>query len=146
MRNITETVFIAQPIATLFAAAADPQVQLKWDAPTLRHVEKLTPGPLARGARYRGNFKGMGVVTYEFSEFEPGRSFQHVARMPLGEMRHRFTFEEAAGGTRLTQHGELRPNLVGRLLAPFMMTMLRKRFRTIADELDAYLAAAPGAA
>ena len=47
---------------------------------------------------------------------------------------------EAAGGTRLTQVGELRPNLVGRLFAPFMLRMLRKRFRTIADELDAYLA------
>ena len=83
--SITETAFIAQPTARVFDAAADPQVQLEWDAPTLREVEKLTRGPLAPGARYRGNFKGFGVVTYEFAEFEPGRSFQHVARIPMGE-------------------------------------------------------------
>ena len=94
MPSIAETAYIAQPTHRVFEAAADPDVQLRWDGPTLRHVEKLTPGPLARGARYRGNFKGFGTVTYEFAEFEPGRSFQHVARMPMGEMRHRFTFEE----------------------------------------------------
>ena len=145
MPTVAETAFIAHPTATVFAVAADPKLQLQWDAPTLRRVEQLTPGPLARGARYRGNFKGFGTVTYEFAEFEPGHSFQHVARIPMGEMRHRLTFEEAAGGTRLTQHGELRPNLVGRLLAPFVMRMFRKRFRTIADELNAYLASAPRA-
>src|ERR687888_549811 len=84
--SITEYAFIAQPTERVFDAAADPQLQLRWDAPTLRQVEKLTPGPLARGARYRGNFKGLGKVTYEFAEFEPGRAFQHVARMPMGEM------------------------------------------------------------
>jgi uncharacterized protein YndB with AHSA1/START domain len=140
--TIAESAFIAQPIDRVFDVAADPELQLQWDAPTLRQVEKLTPGPLAQGARYRGNFKGFGVVTYEFAEFEPGRRFQHVARIPMGEMRHRFTFEQTAGGTQLTQHGDLRPNLVGRLLAPFVMNMLRKRFRTIADELAAYLASA----
>jgi uncharacterized protein YndB with AHSA1/START domain len=139
MPTISEAAFIARPAQQVFEAAADPQVQLQWDAPTLHHVERLSPGPLARGARYRGQFKGFGTVTYEFAEFEPGRCFQHVARIPLGEMRHRFTFEETSGGTRLTQQGELRPNLIGHLLAPFMLRMLRKRFRTIADELNAYL-------
>ena len=139
MATVAETTFIAQPIDRVFAAAADPQVQLQWDASTLRTVEKLTPGPLAQGARYRGNFKGFGVVTYEFAEFEPGLRFQHVARIPLGEMHHRFTFEAVDGGTRLIQHGELKPNLVGRVFGPFMLNMLRKRFRTIAAELDSYL-------
>jgi Polyketide cyclase / dehydrase and lipid transport len=146
MPSIAETAFIAQPTISVFNAAVDPHLQLTWDAPTLRTVEKLTPGPLARGARYRGDFKGFGRVTYEFAEFEPGRCFQHVARIPMGEMRHRFTFEAAAGGTQLTQQGELRPNIVGRLFAPLVMNMLRKRFRTIAQELDAYLAVAPPAA
>jgi len=142
MPSVTDTAVINRPIDAVFAAAADPHVQLRWDADTLRSVEQLTPGPLGLGSRYRGNFKGFGVVTYEFAEFEPGRRFQHVARIPMGEMRHRFTFESVPAGTRVTQDGELRPNLVGRVLGPFVMGMLRKRFRTIAQELETYLAVA----
>jgi uncharacterized protein YndB with AHSA1/START domain len=141
MPTVSVTTVIAHPTSKVFDTAADPQLQLQWDAPTLSQVEKLTPGPLGRGARYRGKFKGFGLVTYEYAEFEPGRSFSHVARIPMGEMRHRFIFEETSSGTRLTQQGELRPNLVGRILAPFVMSMLSKRFRTIAAELETYLAA-----
>jgi hypothetical protein len=142
MPSVSVTAVVARPTADVFEAAADPQIQLRWDARTLRHVEQLTPGPLGRGSRFRGNFKGFGVVTYEFTEFEPGHRFQHVAKIPMGEMRHRFIFDQIPDGTRLIQEGDLRPNIVGRLLAPFIMRMLRQRFSTIAQELDAYLASA----
>jgi hypothetical protein len=124
----------------VFHAAADPERQLVWDAATLRSVEKLSPGALGPGARYRGDFKGFGKVEYEFAEYEPGRRFTHVARIKLGEMRHVFTFEEVPEGTRMIQEGRLQPNAIGRLLAPVMMRSLRKRFRTIARELNDYLA------
>jgi len=58
----------------------------------------------------------------------------------MGEMRHRFTFESVPGGTRVTQDSELRPNLVGRVVGPFVIGMLRKRVRIIAHDLDTYLA------
>lgn len=105
----------------------------------LKSVEKLTPGPLAQGSRYRGRFKGFGTVDYEFAEYEPSRRFAHQARIKLGEMRHTFTFEKVPEGTRMIQEGELLPNRLGRVLAPIMMRSLRKRFRTIAREIADYL-------
>jgi hypothetical protein len=141
MRTVTETAVIERPQAELFQAAADPERQLVWDSGTLKSVEKLSPGPLGRGSRYRGGFKGFGTVVYEFAEFEAPRRFAHLARMPMGEMRHTFTFEPANQGTRMTQTGELRPNLLGRLMGPMIAWSLGKRFRTIADELGSYLAA-----
>jgi hypothetical protein len=130
---------LPHPVERVFAAAADPFTQLEWDAVTLRRVERLTEGGLGPGARYRGTFKGLGVVDYEISAYEPDRRFTHVARIPMGELEHDFVFEAVDGGTRLHQAGRLRPTLLGRLGAPVMRRMLEHRFRTIATELDRYL-------
>ncbi len=139
MFKVSETAFIGRPPEEVFPIAADPHTQLKWDPGTLKSVEKLTAGPLGRGSRYRGKFKGFGTMEYEFAEFEPPRRFAHLAPMPMGKLRHVFTFEPAAQGTRLTQEGYLEPNLLGRLMWPVMSRMLRTRFRLIASEVGQYL-------
>ena len=141
--EVREVALVRAPVDAVFAAAADPQRQLEWDAKTLRSVEQLTPGPLTTGARFRGSFKGFGTVEYEFAEYEPPRRFAHLARIPAGRMTHRFTFEPVEGGTRLTQVGALEPNTLGRVFGPVMRSMFAKRFRAIASELDAYVTETP---
>lgn len=140
MLKVVETAVMERSAAELFAAAADPFTQLRWDSGTLKSVEKLGPGPLGQGARYRGTFKGFGVVEYDYADYDPPHRFSHRTTLKMGEMRHTFTFEPVAGGTRMTQAGELSPNLLGWFMQPMMARMLRKRFRAIADELRAYLA------
>ncbi len=139
--KVVESSIIEHPAAEVFEAASDPETQLKWDPQTLRSVTKLTPGPLGEGTRYRSDFKGFGVIEYEFVEYQPPRRFTHHTVVKLGEMRHTFTFETVPAGTRLTQELLLTPNLLGRLMQPMMARMLPKRFKTIASELDQYLAA-----
>ncbi len=78
-------------------------------------------------------------MEYEYAEYDPPRTFQHVAKIPLGRMHHRFTFEAVPEGTRLTQVGELEPGGIGHVLAPMLMGRLKKRFRLIAQELSDYL-------
>src|SRR5215217_5606082 len=102
MFTVVESAIIEQPLARVFDTAADARKQLEWDRDTLRSVEQLTPGPLGQGTRYRGDFKGFGVVEYEFAEYEPPRRFAHQTSMKMGVMRHTFTFEQVSGGTRLT--------------------------------------------
>jgi len=140
MRVVTTDIIPASP-EVVFDAAADPKIQLRWDAANLLAVEQLTTGPLAKGSRYRGRFKGMGTVEYEFAEFDRPRRFTHRTRVPFGTMSHQLTFDAAAEGTRLTQEGWLEPNLVGRLAAPVIGRMLRRRLPTVAAELRDYLAA-----
>lgn len=134
---------IAAPPDVVFDAAAAPETQIRWDATNLLEVEKLTSGPLAQGSRYRGRFKGIGKVEYEFAEFDRPRRFTHRTRGPFGTMSHRLLFEADPGGTRLTQEGWLEPNLIGRLMTPVVGRMLRRRFPTVARELRAYLTTAP---
>jgi uncharacterized protein YndB with AHSA1/START domain len=139
MLKVSETTTIACPPAEVFAAAADPQKQLEWDPGTMRSVEKLTPGPLGRGARYRANFKGFGVVEYDYPEYEPGRRFAHHSVMMMGDMRHTFEFEAVPEGTRLTQSIVVEPKGIGRLMAPLMSRMLHNRLRVVGSELKEYL-------
>ena len=143
MVEIEERAVIASPRTEVFAAAADPERQLVWDEGTLRSVEKLSDGPLGEGSCFRGDFKGFGDVTYEFSSYEPGRVFAHRAKVKMGTMTHTFSFEDGPDGTVVTQHGVLEPNVLGRVMSPMIKRMFRKRFRLINSELDGYLATAP---
>ena len=140
MARIEVADVVRHPRDRVFRAAADPQQQLKWDPHTLKSVEKLTSGPLGRGSRYRGTFKGFGTVDYEFAEFDEPNRFAHLANVRVGRMRHTFTFDDVPEGTRVTQVGELQPNLMGRLMGPVFARKIARRFRLIAQELDAHLA------
>jgi len=140
MVRVSESVIIARAPQEIFDIAADPHEQLKWDPETLKQVKKLTPGPLAQGARYRGEFKGFGVVEYEFVTYEPGVRFAHHAAMNIGDMQHIFEFEAVPNGTRLTQTLLVGPKGMGKLLALIMPVMFKRRLRTINMELTGYLA------
>jgi uncharacterized protein YndB with AHSA1/START domain len=139
MRTVSETAVIPHPPGVVFQAASDAEAQLSWDAGTLKRVEALTQGPLAKGSRYRGKFKGYGTVEYEYAEYDPPKRFAHLAKIPLGRMRHTFTFENVPEGTKLTQVGELEPGGIGHLIGGLMMGRIQKRFRVIAQELSEYL-------
>jgi len=140
MVRVSESVIIARAPEEIFDIAADPHEQLKWDPETLKQVKKLTPGPLAQGARYRGEFKGFGVVEYEFVTYEPGVRFAHHAAMNIGDMQHIFEFEAVPNGTRLTQTLLVEPKGMGKLLALIMPVMFKRRLRTINMELTGYMA------
>lgn len=137
--RVEEEAVLPHPLPLVFAAASDPFKQLEWDPVTLRRVEQLSDGPLGPGARYRGTFKGLGVVDYEFAEYVVDRRFVHRAHIPMGVMLHTFEFEVVPEGTRLMQMGELEANLMGRLGSPVMRRMLHHRFRSIAAGIDRYL-------
>ena len=138
MIEVSDSIVIAREPADVFDVAADPERQLEWDAQTLS-VEKLTPGPLAQGARYRVKVKGFGVVEYEFPVFDRPLRFAHRGPVKVGEMYHTFEFEPVPEGTRLSQAIQAEPRGIGRLLRPVMGPMLRKLVRTINAELKEHL-------
>jgi uncharacterized protein YndB with AHSA1/START domain len=140
MRTEPVVMEFRHPVSEVFDTVADPEKQLLWEPEMLKAVEKLTPGPLGKGSRYRGAFKGLGKVEYEYVEFEPNRRFVHRARMPLGIMLHIFTFEETPGGTRMSQEGEIeRPNLLGKVAGGMMGRAMPRRFARLGAALGRYL-------
>jgi uncharacterized protein YndB with AHSA1/START domain len=140
MVAVSQSTVLNHPPERVFEAAADPMKQLEWDSAVMRSIEKLNPGPLAKGARYRGDFGRMGRnVEYEFEEYDPPRRFAHRTKSPMGILRHEFAFQSISGGTQLTQTGRVDPNLLGRLGAPLIKGAFRRRFRQISEELGQYL-------
>src|SRR5436305_7799141 len=59
-------------------------------------------GPFATGTRGRTHSKSSGVVNWEIVEAEPGRAVIETA-LPGAVLRFCWRFEEATGGTRMTQ-------------------------------------------
>jgi uncharacterized protein YndB with AHSA1/START domain len=140
MPSVSNEITIARPVDVVFGALADPKVQTTYDSEMMRSVEQLTDGPIRQGTRFRGDFKGMGKVEYEYSQFEPNRLIEHAVQMPFGAMRHRFEFELQAGSTRLTQTIEARLNLLGQILWPLMMQrMMSKRVATLNGLVKRYV-------
>ena len=139
MFKVLESTIIERTPAEVFETAANPEKQLKWDSQTLQSVEKLSAGPLGKGVRYRGIFKGMGTVEYDFPEYEPGQRFVHHSVVGMGDMRHLFEIEPVPQGTRLTQSITVQPKGLWALMTPFMKIMMRNRMRTVAAELKTFL-------
>jgi hypothetical protein len=107
-------------------------VQITFDNEAFRSVEMLTPEPIGLGSRFRGDFKGMGKVDYEYAAYEQDRLIEHAVQMPFGAARHRFDFEPSDGGSRLVQTMTLRPNLLGWVLWPFILRRaMRNRLRSV---------------
>jgi uncharacterized protein YndB with AHSA1/START domain len=141
MDELVETGTIPRPLEEVFDAAADPFQQLQWDAKLLKSVQPVGSGPLAKGARYRGRFKGMGTVEYEYADYDPPHRFAHRSALPMGEMLHTLEFEPVDGGTRLTQRISMRPTFLGRVMGPVMRPRMRRRMRDLPLQLTEYLQA-----
>ncbi|HUP84454.1 MAG TPA: SRPBCC family protein [Acidimicrobiales bacterium] len=132
MPSVSDSIQIQRPVEEVFSALADPQVQMRYDAEMMRANEQLTAGPIAKGTRFRGKFKGMGSVEYTYEEFEPNRLIQHHVKMPFGRMHHRFELGADGDGTRLNQSIKIEPNALGSILWPIMMKrMMQKRVETL---------------
>ncbi|MGH9883946.1 MAG: SRPBCC family protein [bacterium] len=142
--TVTSSIVIDGPPGDVFAALADPAVQITYDRETYIATEQLTPGPIGKGTRFRGTFKGMGTVEYEYDEFEPGRLIQHHFVMSVGDTHHRFEFSPESGGTRLTQTIDTEPSLFGRVVWPLLLERkLRARMRTLNTLVRTYVEASP---
>ena len=137
--SVSESVAINHSLSEVFTALEDPQTQIKYDGETYRSTEKLTLGPIGKRTRFRGDFKGMGQVEYEYSAFEKDRLIEHFVKTPAGIVHHRFEFIPEGNGTRLTQSIEAVPNLLGRLLWPIILKrQFQQRIQTLNTRVKRY--------
>jgi len=140
MLEVSDSVTIAKPPPEVFAAIENPEVQITYDGQMFKAVEKLTDGPIGKGTRFRGTFKGMGKVEYTYDEFEPNQLIQHAVKMPFGQSRHRFEITPEGDSSRLTQSISVEPNILGRIMWPLIMRrMMRKRVSTLNSLVKSYV-------
>src|SRR5687767_7280843 len=89
MGGVEDAAEIDRPVSEVFAALADPNVQIAYDG-GMKAVQQLTPGEIGRGTRFKVKLRGMGWVESSYDEFDQDRLIQIGVRLPFGALRHRF--------------------------------------------------------
>ena len=123
---VENSIGIAAPAETVFDYVTDVRREREWN-PQLQEAEKLTPGPIGAGTRYRVRFgRGAGIAVIENTAFDRPRGWSAVSTSPRLDVRFRGQVSETAGGCRLAVRTELFPHGVLRALAPFLRRVMRR--------------------
>ena len=122
MAHITGEVTIAAPVSEVFDMVADERNEPRYN-PRIVRAEKVTEGPVGRGARFVAEPKGMGAkgeMTLEVLEYDRPHRLHNVVRSSYMQVDGTLTFQEVDGGTRLSWDWNM--GLVGpmRVLSPVL--------------------------
>jgi uncharacterized protein YndB with AHSA1/START domain len=140
--RVTASAQVERPIEEVFAFVADFENSPRWQS-MVRESQKLSEGPIGRGARFREYANAMGSkgwVTIEITEYEPNRrvayrSSRFGALAPIAG----FTFEPAAGGTSVTFSGDPNPIAPLKPLSPLISRIATRLWRRNLDSLKEVL-------
>jgi hypothetical protein len=129
MKPVIVECAIAAPPADVFAAATAVE---QWTEiiPAIVRVEKLTPGPVGRGTRWRETrriFGREGTEEMEFLEFEPHRRYLVGAESHGCRYRTEFRFDPRGKGTLVTMSFGAVPLTFGAKVMSVLMGFMRKK-------------------
>lgn len=102
---------VDRPLEEVFAFFRDVDQHAGQKGTIVPVYDKITPGPIGVGTRYREVVQLLPFVTGEIltevTGYEPGRrlAYKSVALGMAGELT--YSFEAAAGGTRVVQRQSL---------------------------------------
>ena len=122
--TVESSIVIAAPAEKVFDYVTDVRREPEWN-PQLRQAEKLTPGPIGAGTRYRVRFgRGVGVAIIENTGFDRPRSWSAVSTSRRLDVRFQGQVTEVPGGCQLAVRNELFPHGVLRALSPFLRLLI----------------------
>jgi Polyketide cyclase / dehydrase and lipid transport len=117
---------IAAPAEMVFGYVTDVLREPEWN-PQMREVEKLTPGPVGVGTRYRVRFgRGVGTAFIENTAFDAPRTWSAVSTSRRLDVQFHGKVTDNPGGCTLTVRTELVPRGVLRALSPFLPRVMRR--------------------
>ena len=141
MVRIEGEIVIDRPAAEVFDFVVDERNEPSYN-PRIVAVEKLSPGPVGRGTRFRaeagarGRTVGMAI---EITAYERPRRFASSVRMAAAHIQGGLTFDPLAGGTRMRWAWEVRPRGWYRLLTPIIARSGRRQERATWAGLKQFL-------
>ena len=144
---VEESVEINRPLEEVFDYMANPQNLPEWTGLVIEvgDVHKSTSDQLQEGDTFTlvGKFLGRRLETpYERTSYEPNRRYTDRATGgPVSNQEWRYTFEELAGGTRLTRTAEGEPGGFFKLADPILERALKRQVRTDLETLKDVLEA-----
>jgi Polyketide cyclase / dehydrase and lipid transport len=129
--DVTTTIEIHRPRHDVSAYAVDPDNATRWYK-NIRSVEWKSTRPLAVGSQlaFVAKFLGREIAyTYTVREFTPDERFiMNTSEGPF-PMETTYTWEDTAGGTRMTLRNMGEPAGFSRLASPLMAGAIRRANR-----------------
>ena len=122
MTRLHEQIVTPLPIDDAFAFVADFANSMHWD-PGVATSERINPGPVGVGARYRLGVRMRNRVSpmeYRISVFEPSRRVVLIGEGSRISAVDEIRFEPSGTGTRIDYTADIRLGGLLRLLQPFL--------------------------
>lgn len=141
MTGIGGEVIIDRPVDVVFDYVADPANEPAYN-PHMVRVEKITPGPIGPGSRFRSSVasgRRTAEMLVEFTRFERPSLLVSATTMRQADISYALTFEPAGDGTRMRWFGRVRPKGALRLLGPLITWLGRRQERRIWTSMKSHL-------
>ena len=145
MARIDGEIVIDRPVDVVFDYVADQGNEPQYN-PRMVRAEKIVPGPVGKGTRFRSAVVSMGrtaEMLIEFTGFDRPTRLASATTMQQADISYTLTFEPAASGTRMRWSGQVRPKGAFKPLGPLIAWMGRHQEQRIWASLKQHLEAAP---
>lgn len=128
MLRIDGEIIINRPVEEVFDFVADECNEPRYNA-RMRHAEKVSPGPIGVGTRFRAEFASMGrpVGTTDITGYERPHRLASTTHLSGIEIRGTLLFEPVLAGTRMRWSWRLQPHGVLKLLGPLVVHLGRRQ-------------------
>jgi uncharacterized protein YndB with AHSA1/START domain len=128
MARIDGELVIDRPVHEVFDFVADERNEPRYN-PRIRRAEKLSPGPIGRGTRFRAEAATLGRtvgMTIEYTAYERPRRLASSIHMPAADIIGTLRFDPVPDGTRMSWSWDMRPHGLYRLLTPVIVRVGRR--------------------
>ena len=151
MAQIAGELVLHRPVHEVFDFVADERNEPRYNS-RIRRAEKLSPGPIGCGTRFRAEAVTLGrrtAMTIEYTTYERPRRLASSIHMPAADIAGTLRFDTVANGTRMGWSWVVRPRGLYRLLTPVIARVGRRQEQENWGGLKRFLEAreelAPGA-
>jgi Polyketide cyclase / dehydrase and lipid transport len=144
MDRIEGEIAIGRPVDVVFDYVADQSNEPQYN-PRMVRAEKITPGPVRTGTRFRSAVASRGrtaEMLIECTGYERPRLLASTTTMAQADISYTLTFEPTPTGTRMRWSGQVRPKGAFRLLGPVITWLGIRQEQRIWTSLKKQLEAA----
>ena len=145
MARIEGEIVIGRPVDVVFDYVADQSNEPQYN-PQMVRAEKITPGPVGKGTRFRSAVTSMGrtaEMLIECTGYDRPKLFTTTTTMAQVDINYTLRFEPAPAGTRMRWSGQVQPKGAFRLLGPMITRLGTRQEERIWASLKKHLEAAP---
>ena len=145
MARIEGEIVIGRPVDVVFDYVADQSNEPQYN-PQMVRAEKITPGPVGKGTRFRSAVTSMGrtaEMLIECTGYDRPMLFTTTTTMAQADISYTLRFEPAPAGTRMRWSGQVQPKGAFQLLGPVITRLGIRQEERIWASLKKHLEAAP---